>query len=237
MIDKIFGALASSLKYRLAKHSYSQCGEDVIIDFILCALRIPDRRYLDIGAHHPTDLSNTFLFYQRGFNGVLLEADPQLCETIRAKRPRDKCINAGVGPVDLKSAPFYVMSTRTLNTFSETEAKRYESMGTQRIERVLDVPIVSLNNVIYRHLDGVAPTFLSIDVEGLDYELLQSLDLRKFRPPVVCVETLTYSESRQERKDARIARLLIENGYFLYADTYINTIFVEEERWRRGAAA
>jgi FkbM family methyltransferase len=224
--------LTSLFKHRLAKHSYSQSGEDLIIDFVLCALRVSDRHYLDIGAHHPTELSNTYLFYQRGFSGVLVEADPDLCNKIRTKRPRDVCLNAGVGPIDAKSAPFYVMDTRTLSTFSKLEATRYQSMGTHRIERTIEVPVISLNSIIESNCRGEAPTVLSIDVEGLDFELLRSLDFQRFRPTVICVETLSYSETREEEKDHRIAALMSDNGYFPYADTYINTIFVETNRWK-----
>ena len=105
------------------------------MDFIVKAMQIDDITYLDIGAHHPTQFSNTYLFYKRGFRGVLVEPDPELMASIRGARPRDVCIEAGVGIEAATTAQFFVMSTRTLNTFSEGEAKRYEAMGTQRIEK------------------------------------------------------------------------------------------------------
>ena len=122
-------------RWRDAKHSYAQAGEDLIIDFVVKAMQIEDITYLDIGAHHPTQFSNTYLFYKRGHKGVLVEPDPDLSAVIRQVRPRDKCIEAGVGLHSTNASKFFVMSTRTLNTFSESEAKRYESMGTQRIEK------------------------------------------------------------------------------------------------------
>jgi len=234
MIRTRIAALFAAMRLQKKKYSYSQSGEDLIIDFILQALQIPERRYLDVGAHHPVSLSNTYLFYSTGFDGVLVEADPDLCRKIRNKRPRDICLNVGVGAVDAESVPFYVISTRTLSTFSESEARRYQEMGGHQIESVIDVPVMSLNTICEINFHGQAPTILSIDVEGMDYELLRSLDFRRYRPTVVCVETLSYSESRDEQKDPRIPRLMADNGYFPYADTYINTIFVEENRWKNG---
>src|SRR4051812_7168126 len=96
--------------------SYSQCGEDLILEHILGEyLRIPQPSYLDLGAHHPTYLSNTYRFYRKGGSGVCVEPDPVLFAPLRAARPRDVCLNAGVGASDAGGADFYVMSSRTLN--------------------------------------------------------------------------------------------------------------------------
>lgn len=40
---------------------------------------------------------------------------------------------------DAAAADFYVMTTRTLNTFSRSEAERYQSYGNQKIEEVLSL--------------------------------------------------------------------------------------------------
>src|SRR5579862_7473571 len=117
-------------RWRDAKRSYAQAGEDLIIDFVIQAMQIENVTYLDIGAHHPTKFSNTYLFYKRGFQGVVVEPDPELMGSIRRARPRDTCIEAGVGVQSTAGARLFVMSARTLNTFSEEEAKRYEGMGT-----------------------------------------------------------------------------------------------------------
>lgn len=221
-------------RWRDAKHSYAQAGEDLIIDFAAGAMQIENVSYLDIGAHHPTHFSNTYLFYKRGYQGVLVEPDPDLMASIRRWRPRDTCIEAGVGLHSAADARFFVMSTRTLNTFSEEEARRYEAMGTQRIEKILPVSMVTLDQILADQFRSREPTLVSIDVEGLDFEVLSTLDLKRHRPPIICVETLQYSETREEIKDTRIARLMSDNDYFAYGDTYINTIFVDQVRWKSG---
>jgi FkbM family methyltransferase len=221
-------------RWRDAKHSYAQAGEDLIIDFIAKAMQLEDMTYLDIGAHHPTQFSNTYLFYKRGHQGVLVEPDPELSAAIKRVRPRDTCIEAGVGLHSTNASQFFVMSTRTLNTFSETEAKRYEAMGTQRIEKVLAIPMITLDEIFADRFRNQEPTLVSIDVEGLDFDVLSTLDFDKCRPAIVCVETLQYSETREETKDARIAQIMSENGYFAFGDTYINTVFVDLDRWKNG---
>ncbi len=220
-------------RWRDAKHSYAQAGEDLIIDFIAKAMQLENMTYLDIGAHHPTHFSNTYLFYKRGCHGVLVEPDPELNTAIKRVRPRDVCIEAGVGLRSTNTSQFFVMSTRTLNTFSEIEAKRYEAMG-QRIEKILDIPMVTLDEIFSDRFPNHDPTLVSIDIEGLDFDVLSSLDFDKCRPAIVCVETLQYSETREEMKDTRIPQMMSENGYFAFGDTYINTVFVDFERWKNG---
>ncbi|MFH2220250.1 MAG: FkbM family methyltransferase, partial [Pseudomonadota bacterium] len=75
--------------------------------------------------------------------------------------------------------------------------------------------------------------FVSIDVEGLDEAVVSSIDFGRFRPTAFCVETLTYSEKGEGKKKEAIFEIFSRNGFFPYADTHVNTIFVEESRWRR----
>ena len=75
---------------------------------------------------------------------------------------------------------------------------------------------------------------MSIDVEGLDFDVLSTLDFDRHRPAIICIETLQYSETREEMKNSRIAQLMLANGYFAFGDTYINTVFVDIDRWKNG---
>jgi hypothetical protein len=50
--------------------SWSQCGEDLALLHLLP----PNGRYLDIGAHHPSRFSVTRHLYQRGWDGINVEA-------------------------------------------------------------------------------------------------------------------------------------------------------------------
>jgi FkbM family methyltransferase len=210
--------------------SFSQSGEDLIIRFIFNALRITKPTYLDIGAYHPTHFSNTYLFYKNGSCGVCVEPDPQLVAAFRRRRPRDICINTGIGVNQKASADFYILSTKTLNTFSKSEAERYAGYG-QLIEEVIPVPLATINEVLNNHFSEKAPNFVSLDIEGLDLEVIKTLDFSKYRPEVFCIETLTYTEDKTEEKVSQIVDYMKSKNYFVYADTYINTIFVDKTAW------
>ena len=213
------------------KLSFSQCGEDMIVDFIFRALGVMKATYLDVGAHHSKLFSNTYYFYLKGWRGANVEPDPSLHEELKRARPRDTNLRLGVAGTEEKGRPFFVMSAPTLNTFSEAEARRYEATGRHRIIRIEPVDVVTLNSLFRSHFDNKAPDLLSIDVEGLDMEIISSINFEEHRPLVICVETLTYSEDRTERKINEIIDYIHSKGYRKYADTYINTIFVDNKVW------
>lgn len=212
-----------------AKISYAQCGEDLILECLFRALNIGRVSYLDIGAHHPTYLSNTYFFYAAGGEGVCVEPDPSLFAKFPRKRPRDTHLNCGVG-IESGEADFFVMSTNTLNTFSREEAERYQSYGNQKILKVLKMKLITVNEIIGKHFDR-CPNLVSLDVEGMDYAILKSFDFEKHRPEVFCLETLSYTEDKSERKLTEIIDLMHAHGYLTYADTYINSIFVDASAW------
>lgn len=216
-----------SFLYR--KASYSQCGEDLIVKYIFDSLDVHEPRYLDIGAHHPSYLSNTYIFYKSGSSGVNIEPDPQLFSYINKCRPRD--ININVGIADQRDTlDFYVMTSSTLNTFSLIEAKNAESEKV-KIDKIIQITVVPINDILKEHFSQMKLDFLSLDVEGLDMKILQSFDFSICRPKVICVETITYSEKRDGKNVKEIELLLIGKGYFAYANTHINTIFVDSAIW------
>ena len=214
-----------------ARLSYSQCGEDLIVASILDTLGIRRPSYIDIGAHEAVYLSNTYLFYRRGSRGVCVEPNPELHRNIQVKRPRDVSLNMGVGVSTATEVPFYIMSSTTLSSFSKEAAERLASGGTEKIEKVISVPLITLDEIIRAYMP-YGPHFVSLDVEGVDLAILQSVDFSRYRPQVFCIETLTYTEDKTEEKIAPTIEFMLSQGYFSYADTYVNTIFVDKAAWK-----
>lgn len=213
------------------RRSYAQCGEDMIVDHLLMWVGLNSISYLDIGAHHPTLFSNTYHFYRKGNRGVLIEPDEDLCKTLREKRPADKVLNLAVGVSGNNTINMYVMTSKTLNTLDKAQAEALQAAGRERIEDVRNVRQQVINEILAEHFGDNKPNFVSLDIEGLDFDILQAWDFDRFRPEVFCVETLTYSQSNAERRLTEIIDLMISRRYRVYADTYVNTIFVSEEAW------
>jgi len=161
---------------------------------------------------------------------VVVEADPALIPPFRRYRPEDACLNVGISPNGQTSADFYIMSAPTLNTFCREEAQAHERTGAYRIERVIELPLMSIQTLLETHCP-TTPNFVSLDVEGWDLPILQSFDFERHRPQVMCVETLGGTEPATERKDTDTIDFMIGRGYRVYADTHVNTIFVEKQAW------
>lgn len=211
--------------------SYAQQGEDVVLQAVFEHLGIARPRYLDIGAFHPSIGSNTFSFYVRGSRGVLVEPNPFMAELLRKARPEDVVLDVGVSADGSKEADYYVLRDRPqLNTFSREQADRYVAeAGPGTIEKVVRMPLRPVNEILAEHFAGAPPDLVSIDVEGLDLAILQSLDFTRFRPAVFCVETLVYGGNQQREPTLELMR---EHGYAVRAGTFVNTIFVDEQRLR-----
>ena len=162
---------------------------------------------------------------------MLIEPDPLLFKNLVKARPRDKVLNVGIGfGSEVELAKFYVMSNRVLNTFSKEEALRIDAEGVYRIVDEYQVKLIPLNYLFTNHLPKI-PDFVSIDVEGLDFQILQSFDMNKYRPPILCVETLEFRMNRDGKKIIEIIDLMQKNDYFVFADTHLNTIFVDRSLW------
>lgn len=210
------------------KASYSQCGEDLLIAFALDLIYgSRPKKYLDVGANHPFHLSNTALLYAKGGSGVLVEPDPYFANLLRKKRPRDKVLQSGVHFSGEKTAEFFILDSPTLNTFSRQEMERYVSMG-HALNKTLSVELRNINDIL---AEAGTVDLMNLDIEGLDQTILEMINWKTYRPACICVETITYETRNEPQKGTAIKELMLDNGYISYADTFINSIFIDSVQW------
>lgn len=234
--DKIKDILRQTYLYvyfRTLRKSYSQTGEDCIVRWIFDVLGIKHPSYMDIGAHDPFLYSNTAMFYAQGSRGINIEPDPLLFKRIARKRRGDINLQMGIGNSS-GTMPFYVMSAKTLSTFSEQEAKVLCDRHGHSIRDVIEVRVEPLRHILDEYCNGTFPDFLSLDTEGFDELILGDLEEISSLPKVICVESREYGVSGlQDSNATELLRILKPLGYMLFADTYINAIFVLKELWKR----
>lgn len=214
------------------KTSYSQSGEDILVKCIFDDIGIKNPSYLDIGAHHPYRLNNTALFYELGSRGVNIEPDPALFKEFIKERPHDINLNLGIG-MESGVIDLYIMDSKTLNTFSKEEAERIARETQFKIIETIKVPVETYPRIIEKHFGNKPPDFLSLDVEGLDESIIKGINFDKHAPVVICIETLSFVENGRGVKNKPIIQFLESNGYMIYADTNINSIFVQVSRWKK----
>jgi hypothetical protein len=88
------------------------------------------------------------------------------------------------------------------------------------------MPLVSVNRLIAEHL-GKAPDLLSVDVEGLDLEILRTLDFASYRPGAIIAETIRMG-SRDVNSE--LVDFVVSHEYVVRGGSMINTVFVDRKR-------
>ncbi len=213
----------------LIANSHSQAGEDRIVDFLFNTMGIKKITYIDIGANDPKFCNNTYLFYCRGGHGILIEPDAVFNKILQKTRPNDKVIEAAISDKENGEADFYIFNEPSINTLSKEEANLRQESGKYFLKETRRIPLLTIQKVIDTHLNGKVPHLISLDVEGVDFAVLQAFDYTKYPVPVWIVETCEYSENHIKPKISSIIELMQTKGYITYGDTYVNTIFVNKD--------
>lgn len=208
--------------------SYSAAGEDrLVLSWLQVVYQLYDGvkiRYCDIGAAHPIRLSNTYGLYQIGASGVLIEPDPEQAKVLQKERPRDEVLNVGVAFDDRRSAKLKRFTARVFNTFSSDQAnlvlessKNWQPDQLQEIVDEVEVQLIPINDILEKHFCDGEIHFISIDTEGVDFLILQSIDFDRFRPKMLCIE--------RSRPVEDLDAVLNPRGYQLVAQTPDNAIY------------
>lgn len=211
--------------------SYAQEGEDLVLARILGS-NSSSGFFVDVGAHHPTRLSNTYYFYRRGWRGINVDALPGTAGLFQRMRPRDVTVECGVG-AKAGVMTYFVFNEPALNTFSEQEAHK-KDQHPYHIVNTLQIPVMTLTEILDKHLPvGVTIDFMTIDAEGFDHEIVCSNDWNRYRPRVVLVELL--NTGIENLASHPTARLLGQLGYRSCAKTFNTCFFVLNEAFPESA--
>ncbi len=185
--------------------------------------------YIDLGANDPFKLNNTAIFYLRGGRGMNVEANPNLIGAFKKWRPDDINLSIGVGD-EIAELDFFIMEDDTFSTFSLNERDRMVACG-HKFLRAEKVQVRPLSWILEEYAEGLFPDFLSLDVEGLDLQILNSIDWARSSPKVVCVEAAEYSQTGCGARREELIRYLESQKYFEYANTNLNAIMVRRDFW------
>jgi FkbM family methyltransferase len=223
--------IPATFKSKFKKISYSQCGEDLIVQYIFNVLGKKNPTYWDVGAYHPYHISNTALLYENGSRGINIEPNPDSIGLFRRYRKNDINVNSGVSDKEGKGQ-YFCMEIPTLNTFSKSEAEHFVNEG-HKITASIELSLFTMRQISSQFFNNSWPDFLSLDVEGLDFDILKSIPFSEALVSVICVESISYSATRLGVKNQQLVDYLVSQGYVLYADTFVNSIFVKESLWKK----
>ncbi len=200
--------------------SYAQNFEDIILWRALS--KVPDGRYIDVGAQSPDEHSVSRLFYAKGWRGVHVEPTQHYSDMIRNARPDEQVIQAAVTdvPGELR---FFDIAETGLSTLDAAIAEQHRQSGFDVVE--VRVPAITLDDVFESAGPGDVH-WLKIDVEGAEHEVIAGWKSPR-RPWMLAIEStrpLSPEPSHQTWEP-----LVLDKGYvFAYFDG-LNRFYVSAE--------
>ncbi len=148
--------------------------------------------FIELGAYDGLTQSNTAFFEKtKNWTGILIEASRDRYEECVKNRPNSKCINTACSATDNASISF----NHENGLMSKVVDDGVYSCDTSTLETILD------NCEVDRNID-----FLSLDVEGHELEVLEGLNLCKYRPNYMLIELWDDNEFD-------VKTLLYDNNY------------------------
>jgi FkbM family methyltransferase len=142
----------------------------------------PKGFFVEVGANQPQQGSQTWQFEQAGWNGVLVEPQPDLAERLGQAR-RARVISAAC------SSPRNAGSHMTLHVLGPHSSLNPELAVTGvKAQSMVEVPVRTLDDILD---EAGAPSpidFVSIDVEGHEVEVLSGFDIARWRPRLLLIE-------------------------------------------------
>lgn len=170
--------------------------------------------FIDVGANHPTFNSQSHHLELLGWKGILVEPVPQFAEHLRAER------KAMVFQVACGSPNQH--GTKVKIHIAGIHSSLLPELMTPEVpvENVIEVPIRTLDSIIeesgFEKVD-----FISLDVEGVELEVLAGFSIERWAPRLILIEDLVLDWSKH--------RYLCARGYKLVRRTGINSWYVSRE--------
>ena len=196
------------LKYKLlpAKKSYSQFGEDLIINKFFKNF---SGRYVDIGCFNPIKYNNTALLYLRGWVGTNIDLNPSSIDLFKIIRKNDNNIVACLSDKKKNITIYFDHLFSALNSINLENSKNFNLKNLKKIK----VKTKIFSDLVKHNFD-----FLNIDCEGSDYQILKSIDLNYYTPKLICVEI-------NLKNKKKIFQYLYSYGYSVFKIKKVSYIF------------
>ena len=173
------------------RHIKSQIYQDVFADFLIG--KEHNKTFLEFGATDGLDLSNTYLLENySNWKGVLGEPDPQWHQELRKNRPNSKIFTECVWKKSNEEIEFLSSDNAHLSTISHFRYNDKDMYDNTQLRnksfKKINLKTISLNDIIKREFDEISPSYISVDTEGSEYEILKNFDFKKYKPIFLSVE-------------------------------------------------
>lgn len=199
-------------------YSYAQFGEDYVINSLLRkrGIALKDATYVELGVCNPINDNNTYFLHLGGARGLLVDANKEYIAVIKTLREQSIVLNKAVVE-DSSETPvirFYITEDGGTSSV-DVDSIRFHNTD---IKDSIEVSTITINECMEQL--GEKCIVLSVDLEGLDENVLFSLDFDKYAPVIICAET--------RNKGGRIFSYLEEKGYSYVFSNGVNDIWMKE---------
>ncbi|MCR2745229.1 FkbM family methyltransferase [Limnobacter parvus] len=203
--------------------SYAQNFEDVILWRVL--KDFTPGFYVDVGANDPVVDSVTHWFYSQGWRGINVEPVPAWHARLAAERGEDTNLMVAIADKEGCLELFDIPDTG-LSTFDSGTARQHGLDGYGATSIV--VATTTLTKVLGQYRPTGPIHFLKIDVESYEAQVLESLDLVKYRPWIIVVEATI--PRKPDISDAQVRKLLESANYTAVYFDGLNKFYVAHEQ-------
>jgi FkbM family methyltransferase len=189
----------------------SQLYQDLFASFIV--KNNFDKTFLEFGATNGVDLSNTYTLENKFlWSGALAEPDINWIESLKKNRTKSKIITKCIWSKSGEKKNFFSSKVGVLSTLDDFKNSDINSMPGNTAQRIkegvnIEVETISLNQVIKEEFNNISPSYISIDTEGSEFEILSSFNFSKYHPAVFTIE-----HNFTDLQD-KIDQLMLDNNY------------------------
>lgn len=205
-----------------SKKYYSQCGEDIILKTLFANQQ--NGFYVDVGAYHPMHYSNTYLLYKKGWMGINIDPNPNSIRLFNLHRRRDINLNYGVSR-ESAMIPYFIFNHQSCNTFSVEQKKLMIKKSFIKLIGEKNIKCMPLQSLIDDNVSNIKINLLNIDAEGMNIQVLKSIDWNKIHPDVICIEDDYFDFLNKDDFNSRIFSFLTQKSYILYANVGLTCIY------------
>ena len=182
--------------------------------------------FVEVGANHPQFASQTWHLEQLGWTGVLVEPQPDLADNLRRHR------TARVFAVACSSQTNagQQMKFHVAGALSSLDPDRM-APGAE-LQRVIEVPIRTLDDVLIEAQAPVPIDLVSLDVEGHELQVLDGFTLGRWQPRLILLEDHVGDLSKHRFLSAqgyRLIRRVENNGWYVPGDAVVGV--TPRQRW------
>jgi len=195
---------------RAMRISYSLFGEDLVVrSYFAANFDNSVARFIDAGAFHPFEQSNTMLLSQLGWRGINIDCDPVKIARFEKLRPQDVNICAAVGEAirDMIHLQYPMGFT---DRIAEPGEENLLSFCDEKPLKATPIKVRTLTQIIEQSaFRGQHFHYLNVDCEGQDLSVLKGLDFSRYSPDLITVEAHAKTEQ------AELTAFLESRGYEL----------------------